>query len=134
MLRGLGLGEWYNSLPEGLDTRLDSGGGSLSAGEAQLLAFARVFLNDPGLVILDEASSRLDPLTEHRLEKAVDRLLEDRTCVIIAHRLATIQRADKIVILEQGRIVEAGERAKLASDPTSRFSRMLAAGLEEVMA
>ncbi|WP_240647210.1 ABC transporter ATP-binding protein [Paenibacillus nanensis] len=134
VLNDLGLGEWYGSLPNGLDTRLDSGGGSLSAGEAQLLAFARVFLNNPGLVILDEASSRLDPLTEHRLEKAVDKLLKERTCVIIAHRLATIQRADRIVILEQGRIVEAGERVKLAGDPTSRFSRMLAAGLEEVMA
>lgn len=134
VLRGLGLREWYASLPDGLDTRLDSGGGSLSAGEAQLLAFARVFLNNPGLVILDEASSRLDPLTEHRLEKAVDKLLDERTCVIIAHRLATIQRADRIVILEQGRIVEAGERTKLASDPESRFSRMLAAGLEEVTA
>ncbi|MCR2807882.1 ABC transporter ATP-binding protein [Paenibacillus soyae] len=134
VLRGLGLKEWFDSLPDGLNTRLDSGGGSLSAGEAQLLAFARVFLNDPGLVILDEASSRLDPLTEHRLEKAVDKLLEERTCVIIAHRLATIQRADRIVILEQGRIVEAGERTKLASDPESRFSRMLAAGLEEVTA
>lgn len=134
VLRDLGLGEWYSSLPDGLDTRLDSGGGSLSAGEAQLLAFARVFLNNPGLVILDEASSRLDPLTEHRLEKAVDKLLKERTCIIIAHRLATIQRADRIVILEQGRMVEAGERIKLVSDPSSRFSRMLAAGLEEVMA
>ncbi|MEK3885421.1 ABC transporter ATP-binding protein [Paenibacillus sp. PL2-23] len=134
VLRELGLREWYESLPHGLDTRLDSGGGSLSAGEAQLLAFARVFLNNPGLVVLDEASSRLDPLTEHRLEQAVDRLLESRTCVIIAHRLATIQGADRIVILEQGRIVEAGERTKLASDPESRFSRMLAAGLEEVKA
>ncbi|WP_259391440.1 ABC transporter ATP-binding protein [Paenibacillus sp. 1011MAR3C5] len=131
VLHELGLASWYDSLPEGLDTRLDSGGGSLSAGEAQLLAFARVFLNNPGLVILDEASSRLDPITEHRLEKAIDKLLRERTCVIIAHRLATIQRADRIVILEQGRMVESGERAKLASDPSSRFSRMLAAGLEE---
>ncbi|MFF2885719.1 ABC transporter ATP-binding protein [Paenibacillus sp. NPDC057967] len=131
VLHGLGLASWYGSLPDGLDTRLDSGGGSLSAGEAQLLAFARVFLNNPGLVILDEASSRLDPITEHRLEKAIDKLLRERTCVIIAHRLATIQRADRIVILEQGRIVEHGERTKLASDPSSRFSLMLAAGLEE---
>ncbi|MFD0590092.1 ABC transporter ATP-binding protein [Paenibacillus sp. GCM10027627] len=131
VLKDLGLSEWYDSLPQGLDTRLDSGGGSLSAGEAQLLAFARVFLNNPGLVVLDEASSRLDPLTEHRLEKAIDKLLRERTCVIIAHRLSTIQRADRIVILEQGQMVESGERTKLAEDPSSRFSRMLAAGLEE---
>ncbi|QJD88331.1 ABC transporter ATP-binding protein [Cohnella herbarum] len=134
VLGELGLKGWYASLPEGLDTLLASGGGSLSAGEAQLLAFARVFLTDPGLVILDEASSRLDPLTEYRMEQAIDKLLTDRTCVIIAHRLSTVERADKIVILEQGRIVEAGIRTKLASDPNSRFSGMLAAGLEEVLA
>jgi len=134
VLRELGLGDWYDSLPEGLDTPLASGGGSLSAGEAQLLAFARVFLTDPGLVILDEASSRLDPLTEHRLERAVDKLLKRRTCVMIAHRLATVERADKIAILEYGRLVEYGSRKQLAADPNSRFSRMLAAGLEEVLA
>ncbi|RED54914.1 ABC transporter ATP-binding protein [Cohnella lupini] len=134
VLRDLGLGGWYESLPEGLDTQLASGGGSLSAGEAQLLAFARVFLTNPGLVILDEASSRLDPLTEYRMEQAIDQLLTDRSCLIIAHRLATVERADRIVILEQGRVVEAGLRTKLASDPESRFSRMLAAGLEEVLA
>ncbi len=134
VLRDLGLGGWYESLPKGLDTQLASGGGSLSAGEAQLLAFARVFLTNPGLVILDEASSRLDPLTEHRMEQAIDQLLADRSCLIIAHRLATVERADRIVILEQGRVVEAGLRTKLASDPESRFSRMLAAGLEEVLA
>ncbi|MBH5318898.1 ABC transporter ATP-binding protein [Paenibacillus sp. GSMTC-2017] len=132
VLGDLGLTEWYAALPNGLDTLLDSGGGSLSAGEAQLLAFARVFLSEPGLVILDEASSRLDPLTEQRLEKAVDKLLRERTCIIIAHRLSTIERADQIIILDQGAIVESGERNKLATDPSSRFNRMLAAGLEEV--
>ncbi|WP_053372801.1 ABC transporter ATP-binding protein [Paenibacillus sp. FJAT-27812] len=134
VLRELGLRSWYESLPEGLDTPLASGGGSLSAGEAQLLAFARVFLTNPGLVILDEASSRLDPLTEYRMEQAISKLLSDRSCIIIAHRLTTVQRADQIVILEQGRIVESGQRLKLASDPGSRFSQMLAAGLEEVLA
>lgn len=134
VLRELGLGDWYDALPDGLHTQLASGGGSLSAGEAQLLAFARVFLADPGLVILDEASSRLDPLTEHRLERAVDKLLANRSCIIIAHRLKTIERADKLLILEQGRVLESGSRAALAADPSSRFSRMLAAGLEEVLA
>ncbi|WP_247740986.1 ABC transporter ATP-binding protein [Cohnella sp. LGH] len=133
VLRELGLGDWYDSLPAGLDTSLASGGGSLSAGEGQLLAFARVFLTDPGLVILDEASSRLDPLTEHRLERAVDKLLQGRSCIMIAHRLATVERADKIVVLEQGRIIESGPRKALAADSNSRFSRMLAAGLEEVL-
>ncbi|WP_419871235.1 ABC transporter ATP-binding protein [Candidatus Pristimantibacillus sp. PTI5] len=133
VLRELGLRSWYDSLPDGLDTSLASGGGSLSAGEAQLLAFARVFLTNPGLVILDEASSRLDPLTEFRMEQAIGKLLSNRSCIIIAHRLTTVQRADQIVILEQGRIVESGPRLKLAADPASRFSKMLAAGLEEVL-
>ncbi|QAY68491.1 ABC transporter ATP-binding protein [Paenibacillus protaetiae] len=134
VLEELGLSGWLASQPEGLDTRLASGGGGLSAGEAQLLAFARVFLTDPGLVILDEASSRLDPLTEHHVEKAMDKLLAGRTCIIIAHRLATVQRADRIIILEQGEVVENGARGKLAADSGSRFSRMLAVGLEEVLA
>lgn len=133
VLRELGLRSWYDSLPDGLDTSLASGGGSLSAGEAQLLAFARVFLTNPGLVILDEASSRLDPLTEFRMEQAIGKLLSNRSCIIIAHRLTTVQRADQIVILEQGRIVESGPRLRLAADPASRLSKMLAAGLEEVL-
>ncbi|WP_223067340.1 ABC transporter ATP-binding protein [Paenibacillus caui] len=134
VLAELGLGQWYEALPEGLDSILASGGGSLSAGEAQLLAFARVFLTDPGLVILDEASSRLDPLTESRIETAISRLLQERTCIIIAHRLTTVQRADQILILDNGQMLEHGPRAKLAADPDSRFSRMLSVGMEEVLA
>ncbi|MFC3802766.1 ABC transporter ATP-binding protein [Cohnella sp. GCM10012308] len=133
VLSELGLDGWFAGMPDGLDTYLSSGGAGLSAGEGQLLAFARVFLTDPRLVILDEASSRLDPLTESRIEAAVDRLLQDRTCIIIAHRLATIQRADDIAILERGRVVEYGRRASLAGDSDSRFSRMLAVGMEEVL-
>jgi ATP-binding cassette subfamily B protein len=134
VLAELGLGDWLAAMPEGLDSLLESGGGGLSAGEAQLLAFARVFLTNPGLVILDEASSRLDPATEQKLEAAVGKLLRDRTCIIIAHRLATIQRADCILILENGQVAEFGDRVALAADPRSRFSRMLKTGLEEVLA
>jgi ATP-binding cassette subfamily B protein len=129
----VGLGDWLAQLPDGLDTRLEAGGG-LSAGEAQLLAFARVFLADPGLVILDEASSRLDPATEQRIEKAVDHLLAHRTAIIIAHRLGTVQRADEIMILEGGRVIEYGPRPALAGNPDSRFAHLLRTGLEEVMA
>ena len=86
-------------------------------------------MNDPALVLLDEASSRLDPVTEHLVEHAVDRLLTGRTGIVIAHRLPTVQRADQIAILEEGRVVEYGPRALLAADPTSRFSRLLQAGL-----
>jgi ATP-binding cassette subfamily B protein len=132
-LDDLGLLDWYRGLPAGLDTMLAPGGSSLSAGEAQLLAFARVFLKDPGLVILDEASSRLDTATERQLERAVDRLLAGRTAIVIAHRLATVDRADSIVILEDGRIAEQGRRCRLAEDPESRFRGLLRVGLDEVL-
>jgi ATP-binding cassette subfamily B protein len=99
-----------------------------------LLAFARVFLKHPGLVILDEASSRLDPLTERLLERAVDGLLANRTGIVIAHSLRTVQRADDIMILAHGRVVEYGPRTVLTNDPNSRFYGLLQTGLEEVLA
>lgn len=133
VLRELGLWDWCQELPGGLDARLAPGGSSLSAGEAQLLAFARVFLRDPGLVILDEASSRLDPATERQIERALDRLLDGRTAIVIAHRLATVERADTIVILEDGAVCEHGPRRALAGDPSSRFARLRKVGLEEVL-
>src|SRR5215207_2209106 len=133
VLRQLSLWDWVQSLPDGLDTPL-AGGQSLSAGEAQLLAFARVFLKKPGLVILDEASSRLDPATETLMERAVDKLFAERTGVVIAHRLKTVQRADDILILENGCVVEYGPRAALAGDVSSRFYRLLQTGLEEALA
>jgi ABC-type multidrug transport system fused ATPase/permease subunit len=133
-IHDLGLGRWFDTLPEGLDTELVSGGGGLSAGEAQLLAFTRIFLQDPGLVILDEASSRLDPVTEQLIERAVDRLVQGRTAIVIAHRLATVQRADQIMILKEGRIREYGSRAALAGDPNSYYCGLLGSGLEEVLA
>ena len=133
-LEELELGDWLAGQPKGLDTELETGSRSLSAGEAQLLAFTRVFLRDPGLVILDEASSRLDPATEQKLERAIDKLLKDRTAIIIAHRLGTVQRADEIMILEKGLVGEYGGRSQLAADPGSRFYQLLQTGLEEVLA
>ena len=162
----LGLGEWLRALPAGLDTPLGAGGRGLSAGEAQLVALARVFLKDPGLVVLDEASSRLDPSTERLLERAVTRLLgwggarrgsgpsarpatpasgfpappgpgsttRTRTGIVIAHRLATVERADRILILEAGGVAEVGPPADLARDPESRFARLLRAGIAEALA
>jgi ABC-type multidrug transport system fused ATPase/permease subunit len=127
-LAELGLIDWLATLPNGLDTELAAGAAGLSAGEAQLLAFTRVFLRDPGLVILDEASSRLDPATEQRIEAAIDRLLANRTGIIIAHRLATIHRADRILILDRGSIREQGAYADLVEDPTSRFAQLLRTG------
>jgi ATP-binding cassette subfamily B protein len=133
-LKELHLWDWVQARPQELAASLAAGGQGLSAGEAQLLAFGRVFLKDPGLVILDEASSRLDPLTENLLERAVERLFKDRTGVVIAHRLQTVQRADDILILEDGGVVEYGPRLQLAGDPGSRFSHLLQTGLEEALA
>jgi ATP-binding cassette subfamily B protein len=133
VLHELDLDEWLQALPKGLDTKLETGGRSISAGEAQLLAFTRVFLRNPGLVILDEASSRLDPATEQLIERTIDKLLKNRTAIIIAHRLGTIHRTDDIMILEEGRIVEHGNRQRLAADPGTRFHGLLRTGLEEVL-
>ena len=131
-LDDLGLGAWYASLSEGLETELSAS--SLSAGEAQLLAFARVFLKDPSLVILDEPSSRLDPATEQNINFAVERLLQDRTGIIIAHRLETVERVDNILILDDGQVREFGLRAELVADPNSQFSRLRNTGFEELIA
>ena len=133
-LEELGLLEWVRALPDGLNTKLGAGGLGLSAGEAQLLAFARVFLRDPGLVILDEASSRLDPATERLLTRAIGRLIAGRTAIVVAHRLGTVQRADAIMILDRGQVAEHGPRQRLAGDSSSRFYQLLQTGLEEVLA
>ncbi len=129
VLEELGLGEWLSNQEAGLDTELDSGGRNLSAGEAQLIALARVFLKDPGLVVLDEPSSRLDPLTEKRLEAAMERLMAGRTAIVIAHRLETVERVDSILVMDGGRVVEHGRRSELAADPTTRYARLRRAAL-----
>ena len=131
VLERMGLGAWLVRRG-GLDAELIAS--EVSAGEAQLLAFARVFLRDVGLVILDEASSRLDPATERQVERAIDALLHGRTAVVIAHRLETLARCDEIVILENGRVVETGDRVALAADPRSRFAELLHGGAPEVLA
>jgi ABC-type multidrug transport system fused ATPase/permease subunit len=125
-LDAVGLGSWIRKV--GLHTVLGSGGQGLSAGEQQLLAFARVFLQDPGVVILDEPSSRLDPVTEMLLATATERLFAGRTVVIIAHRLETVRTADQIMVVEAGRIVEHGLREDLAADHESRYAALLATG------
>jgi ATP-binding cassette, subfamily B, bacterial len=119
------LKHWAARLPQGMDSMLSSGGSSLSAGEAQLLALARAFLSQPGLVILDEPSSRLDPATEKQLQEAIDRLLARSTGIIIAHRLKTVERVDRILILSDGEVVEFGRREELAAKADSRYAALL---------
>ncbi len=128
----IGLADWIAALPDGIETQVGSAGTGISAGQAQLVAFARAYLRDPGLVILDEPSSRVDPATEAIMSAAINRLIEGRTAVIIAHRLDTVRHVDEIVVLSNGIVVEHGERATLAADPTSAFSEMLATAKDGV--
>jgi ATP-binding cassette subfamily B protein len=132
VLDTLGLSSWLRELLCGLDTMLLSGGGGLSAGQEQVLACARILLRNPDLVILDEASSRLDPATDRLVQTALGRLLDGRTGIIVAHRLDTIAYADDILVLEDGQVREHGPRLALAADPTSRFAGLLRAATEEV--
>jgi ABC-type multidrug transport system fused ATPase/permease subunit len=114
----------------GIHRELGAGGAGLSAGEAQLLALARVWLRDPDLVVLDEATARVDPETEARLEVAVSELMRGRTTLVIAHRLSTLRHVDEILVLHEGRVLEHGDRDALAADPASRFHRLLELALE----
>jgi len=132
VLDTLGLTSWLQELPQGLDTTLLPDGTGLSAGQAQVLACARILLRDPDLVILDEPSSRLDPMTDQLVQTALSRLLEGRTGIIVAHRLATLAYADDILVLENGQVREVGSRLALAADPTSRFAGLLRIETSEV--
>jgi len=111
----LGLSDWVADLPQGLATQIGPGGTKFSAGEEQLVAFARLLVRDVQVVVLDEATARMDPLTEARVVAASSSLLAGRTGVIVAHRLATIERADLIAVLDRGRIVQQGQREQLAA-------------------
>ncbi|MFZ2014427.1 MAG: ATP-binding cassette domain-containing protein [Nocardioides sp.] len=113
----LGLTAWVAGLPEGLDTTLGPGGTTLSAGEEQLVAFARLLVRDVRVVVLDEATARMDPLTEVRVVAAADRLLTGRTGILVAHRLSTTERAEQVAVLERGRVVQQGRRVELAHTP-----------------
>ncbi|MGF0115923.1 ATP-binding cassette domain-containing protein [Promicromonospora sp. Marseille-Q5078] len=115
-VRELRLDAWVSGLPDGLDTLLGPGGTSLSAGEEQLVAFARLLVRDVQVVVLDEATARMDPLTEARVVAASERLLAGRTGVLVAHRLTTIERADLLAALDHGRVVQQGPRAQLARE------------------
>ncbi|TLP55765.1 ABC transporter ATP-binding protein [Microbispora triticiradicis] len=122
----LELRPWLEGLPDGLSSRISPG--TLSAGQAQLIALARVFLTDPGLVVLDEPSSRLDPVTEAQVERTLDRMLAGRTAIVIAHRLDTIRRTDQVIVLDTGAIAERGATAGLLADPGSRLARLYQVG------
>jgi ATP-binding cassette subfamily B protein len=120
----LGLGRWVDGLPRGVRTRVGERGELLSVGERQLVALARGYLADPGCLILDEATSAVDPATEVALRNAIQRLTEGRTALTIAHRLATAEHADLILVLEGGRLVQQGTHAQLLADPDGAYARL----------
>jgi ABC-type multidrug transport system fused ATPase/permease subunit len=132
-IEALGLTSWVDGLPDGLDTVLGPGGTSLSAGEEQLVAFARLLVRDVQVVVLDEATARMDPVTEARVVSAAERLLSGRTGVLIAHRLSTTARADTVAVLSGGRIVQQGDRTTLVGTP-GEFRDLLDAAGEETEA
>ena len=113
----LGLGGWVADLPDGLDTRVGERGEALSVGERQLVALVRAQLGDPGLLILDEATSAVDPATERRITEALRRVSHGRTTVTIAHRLSTAEAADEVFVFDAGRLVQRGTHAELVATP-----------------
>ncbi|WP_374190896.1 ATP-binding cassette domain-containing protein [Phycicoccus sp. CSK15P-2] len=127
----LGLEGWVGGLPDGLDTLLGPGGISLSAGEEQLVAFARLLVRDVSVVVLDEATARMDPLTEALVVQAADRLLTGRTGILVAHRLSTTRRAAQVAVLDHGRVVQQGPRAELAH-AEGPFRRLLQASGDDL--
>jgi len=124
-VRAVGLADVVERMPQGLDTEVHERGQSLSSGERQLIALARAFLAQPRVVVLDEATSNLDLLSETKIEAALDVLLEGRTAVLIAHRLTTAMKADRIVVVDEGRIVETGSHEELVARG-GRYAQMYA--------
>jgi ABC-type multidrug transport system fused ATPase/permease subunit len=127
----LGLADWVEQLPDGLHTRVGERGEALSVGERQLVALARAYVADPDLLVLDEATSAVDPATEVRLQRTLDAVTRGRTTVAIAHRLSTAQSADEVVVVDAGRIVQRGPHTELVADPASVYGRLYASWLEQ---
>jgi ATP-binding cassette, subfamily B, bacterial len=127
----LGLADWVESLPAGMDTRVGERGEELSVGERQLVALARAYVADPDLLVLDEATSAVDPATEVRLQRTLDAVTRGRTTVAIAHRLSTAQAADEVIVVDQGRIAQRGAHDELVRDPASIYGRLYASWLEQ---
>jgi ABC-type multidrug transport system fused ATPase/permease subunit len=127
----LGLADWVAGLPHGMHTPVGERGEALSVGERQLVALVRAYVADPDLLVLDEATSAVDPATEVRLQRTLDAVTRGRTTVAIAHRLSTAQSADEVIVVDAGRVVQRGPHADLVKDPASIYGRLYASWLEQ---
>jgi ATP-binding cassette, subfamily B, bacterial len=127
----LGLADWVDGLPAGLDTQVGERGEALSVGERQLVALVRASVADPDLLVLDEATSAVDPATEVRLQRTLDAVTRGRTTIAIAHRLSTAEGADEVIVFDRGRVVQRGPHADLVAAPDSVYARLHAAWLEQ---
>ncbi|MFG1800590.1 ABC transporter ATP-binding protein [Micromonospora carbonacea] len=127
----LGLADWLAGLPAGLDTPVGERGEALSVGERQLVALARAYVADPDLLVLDEATSAVDPATEVRLQRTLDAVTRGRTTLAIAHRLSTAEAADEVIVVDRGRIVQRGPHEELIRDPDSVYGLLHASWLEQ---
>ncbi|WFE29354.1 ABC transporter ATP-binding protein [Solwaraspora sp. WMMD791] len=127
----LGLSDWVAGLPAGLDTPVGERGEALSVGERQLVALVRAYVADPDLLVLDEATSAVDPATEVRLQRTLDAVTRGRTTLTIAHRLSTAQAADEVIVVDRGRVVQRGPHEQLLADPDSVYARLFASWLEQ---
>ncbi|MGW0503374.1 ABC transporter ATP-binding protein [Micromonospora sp. NPDC003241] len=127
----LGLADWLEGLPAGLATGVGERGEALSVGERQLVALARAYVADPDLLVLDEATSAVDPATEVRLQRTLDAVTRGRTTLAIAHRLSTAQGADEVIVVDRGRIVQRGPHEELIRDPDSVYGLLYASWLEQ---
>lgn len=116
MARKIGNGEWLETLPDGLNSQVGERGNRLSMGQRQLVALTRVLLQNPRIFILDEATASVDPFTESQIQEALNLIIKDRTSIIIAHRLSTITSADRIIVLQEGEIIESGSHSQLIAD------------------
>jgi ATP-binding cassette subfamily B protein len=127
----LGLGDWVEGLSDGMHTRVGERGEALSVGERQLVALARAYVADPDLLVLDEATSAVDPATEVRLQRTLDAVTRGRTTIAIAHRLSTAQAADEVIVVDKGRVVQRGSHTELVKEIDSVYARLYASWLEQ---
>jgi ATP-binding cassette subfamily B protein len=113
LAKRIGGGEWLDTLPQGLESQVGERGGRLSMGQRQLVALMRVLVQCPAIFILDEATASIDPFTEWQIQQALDLILQQSTSILIAHRLSTVKSADRIIVMENGGIIEEGNHAQL---------------------